>query len=190
METVPRAGGGSRQAWRHRRGRFPFLLATPDRVAALSEQLIQVHRDLRERLASLRRDLADGNGRPTGGTAIPDDLLSHCLGFCAAIHAHHTGEDERLLPQLRAAAPGLAPVIDNLIEDHALVAGILRRIRELLAPDQDAGPAVLARELDGLTAILESHFGYEERRLGQALDALDPGTSIPDVFTRPSALDG
>ena len=123
-------------------------------------------------------------------TAIPDDLLGHCLGFCTAIHAHHTGEDERLLPQLRAAAPGLAPVIDNLIEDHALVSGILRRIRELLAPGLGAGPAVLARELDGLTAILESHFGYEERRLGQALDALDPGTSIPDVFTRPSALDG
>jgi hypothetical protein len=166
-------------------------------VAALSEQLIQVHRDLRERLASLRRDLADGpgrladgTGRPAGGSAIPDDLLSYCLGFCAAIHAHHTGEDERLLPQLRAAAPGLAPVIDNLIEDHALVSGILRRIRELLAPDQCAGPGALARELDGLTAILESHFGYEERRLGRALDALDPGTSIPDVFTRPSALDG
>ncbi len=164
-------------------------------MAALSEQLIQVHRDLRERLTSLRRDLADGTGhRPTAPAAadrrLPDDLLGHCLGFCTAIHAHHTGEDERLLPQLRAAAPGLAPVIDNLIEDHALVSGILRRIRELLAPGQGAGPAVLARELDGLTAILESHFGYEERRLGQALDALDPGTSIPDVFTRPSALDG
>ena len=125
------------------------------------------------------------------GTAIPDDLLGHCLGFCAAIHAHHTGEDERLLPQLRAAAPELAPVIDNLIEDHALVSGILRRIRELLAPESGAAePGMLVRELDGLTAILESHFGYEERRLSQALDALDPGTSIPDVFTRPSALDG
>jgi hypothetical protein len=167
-------------------------------VAALSEQLVQVHRGLRERLASLRRDLADGTGHPAGGTAIPDDLLGHCLGFCAAIHAHHTGEDERLLPQLRAAMPELAPVIDNLMEDHALVSGILRRIRELLAPghglmaprQDSAEPGMLVRELDGLTAILESHFGYEERRLSQALDALDPGTSIPDVFTLPSPLDG
>ncbi len=174
-------------------------------MAALSEQLVQVHRGLRERLASLRRDLADGTGHPAdstshpaGGTAIPDDLLGHCLGFCAAIHAHHTGEDERLLPQLRAAMPELAPVIDNLMEDHALVSGILRRIRELLAPGHEllapepasAEPGMLVRELDGLTAILESHFGYEERRLSQALDALDPGTSIPDVFTLPSPLDG
>jgi hypothetical protein len=171
-------------------------LATPDRLTALSEQLVQVHRGLRERLASLRRDLADGTGHPAGRTGhpagtIPDDLLGHCLGFCAAIHAHHTGEDARLLPQLRAAMPELAPVIGNLIEDHALVGGILRQIHELLTPGHAAaGPGRLTRELDGLTAILESHFGYEERRLSQALDALDPGTSIPDVFTLPSPLDG
>lgn len=166
-------------------------------MAALSEQLIQVHRDLRERLGWLRSALstgtalADSSGRPAVDAAIPDDLLSHCLGFCAAIHAHHTGEDERLLPRLRAAAPELAPVIDNLIQDHALVGGLLRRIRELLTPGSSrAEPATLVRELDGLTAILESHFGYEERRLSRALDELDPGTSIADVFTRPGALDG
>jgi Hemerythrin HHE cation binding domain len=156
-------------------------------VAALSEQLIQVHRGLRERLASLRRDLADGTGHAAG--AIPDDLLGHCLGFCAAIHAHHAGEDERLLPRLAAAAPELGPVIGHLIEDHALVSGILRRISELLAPGQGTEPGTLARELDGLTAILESHFGYEERRLSRALDELDPATSIADVLTRPGALD-
>ena len=166
-------------------------------MAALSEQLIQVHRDLRERLGWLRSALltgtalADSSGRPAVDAAIPDDLLSHCLGFCAAIHAHHTGEDERLLPRLRAAAPELAPVIDNLIQDHALVGGLLRRIRELLTPGSSrAEPATLVRELDGLTAILESHFGYEERRLSRALDELDPGTSIANVFTRPGALDG
>jgi two-component sensor histidine kinase len=93
-------------------------VAAPDRVAALSEQLIQVHQALRERLASLRR------------------------------------------------------------------------IRELLAPSQGTEPGALARELDGLTAILESHFGYEERRLSRALDELDPATSITDVLTRPGALDG
>jgi iron-sulfur cluster repair protein YtfE (RIC family) len=142
-----------------------------------------VHQELRERLASVRRDLADG-------AAVPEDLLAYCLGFCAAVHAHHNGEDERLLPRLRDAAPELAPVIDKLIEDHALVSSILRRIRELLAPDQDTEPATLARELDGLTAILESHFGYEERSLGPALDELDPATSIPDVLTRPAALGG
>jgi hypothetical protein len=139
-------------------------MADPDRVAALSQQLVQVHQALREQLAAVR---AQGSR----------DLLSHCLAFCAAVRTHHAGEDTQLFPALRAAAPELAPVIDKLIEDHGLVAGILRRIDELA----DAG--ALARELDGLTAILESHFGFEERRLARALDELGPAAWTADVFT-------
>jgi hypothetical protein len=77
-------------------------------------------------------------------------------------------------------------VIDKLIEDHGLVAGILQRVRELLAPGADRaspGPGALVRELDGLTAILESHFGYEERRIAKALDSLGPEAWTADVFT-------
>jgi Hemerythrin HHE cation binding domain len=158
-------------------------LPTPDRAVALSEQLIQVHQSLRERIASVRQQVTAGVGRPPAGAAIMEDLLSHCLGFCIAIETHHTGEDHRLLPALRAASPALAPVIDNLIEDHRLVADILKRIRELLTPDRNAAaPGALMRELDGLTAILESHFSYEERRIASALDALGPSGWDADVF--------
>ena len=154
---------------------------TRDRVAALSEQLIHVHQALRERLAALRQEAA-GPALPEDA-ARPEDLLSHCLSFCTAIHQHHSGEDDQLWPALRAAAPELAPVIDNLIEDHHLVAGILQRIRELLAPGQaSSGPGALSRELDGLTAILESHFSYEERRIASALDLLGPQAWTADVF--------
>jgi iron-sulfur cluster repair protein YtfE (RIC family) len=142
----------------------------PPRLLALSEQLIEVHQALRERLASLRSD----------ATAVPDDLLSHCLSFCAAIRTHHTGEDHQLFPALRAAAPELAPVIDKLEEDHGLVAGILGQIRALLTAPPD--PKTLQRELDGLTAILESHFSFEERRIAAALDTLGPENQFPAVF--------
>jgi iron-sulfur cluster repair protein YtfE (RIC family) len=153
-------------------------------VAALSEQLIHVHHALRERLTSLRQEAAGDTGVLAAEAALPDDLLSHCLSFCAAIRAHHSGEDDELLPALRAAAPELAPVIDKLIEDHNLVAGILRRIRELLTRSlPPSGPGALVRELDGLTAILESHFSYEERRLAKALDSLGHQAWTADVFT-------
>jgi hypothetical protein len=163
-------------------------LPAPDRAVALSEQLIHVHRVLRERLASLRQEAADGvraAGAVSGAAdaATGDDLLSHCLSFCSAIHTHHTGEDSQILPALRTAAPELATVIDNLIEDHALVAGIIRQIRELATAGQAApAPDALARELDGLIAILESHFSYEERRIAKALDALGPGAWTAEVF--------
>ena len=183
MQAVPRAGGGLRQAWRHGNGRSSFLLPAPDRTAALSEQLIHVHQALRERLASLRQEAAGSAGHRAADAAIGEDLLSHCLSFCTAIHAHHTGEDSQLLPALRAAAPELAPVIDNLAEDHTLVTGILRQVRELLTPGRvPSGPDALVRELDGLTAILESHFSYEERRIARALDTLGPLAWTADVF--------
>jgi Hemerythrin HHE cation binding domain len=145
---------------------------------AVSQQLIQVHQALRERLAALRQEAAAG-GWPSG--AGSGDLLSHCLSFCTAIHTHHTGEDAQLFPALQAAAPELAPVIDKLIEDHTLVAGILREIQALLAAPAD--PDTLRRELDGLTAILESHFSFEERRIALALDTLGPQARFPEVFT-------
>jgi hypothetical protein len=171
-------------------------------VVALSEQLVRVHQELRERLASLRAEIDSGttssisNSRTTGiigttgttGNSGPDDLLSHCLGFCTAIHTHHTGEDRQLFPALRAAAPELTPIVSKLEEDHVLVAGILRQIRDLLTArpadsDLDPDPARLQREFDGLTAILESHFSFEERRIANALDALGPQSQFPAVFT-------
>ncbi|HEX5287662.1 MAG TPA: hemerythrin domain-containing protein [Streptosporangiaceae bacterium] len=159
-------------------------MPAPDRTAALSEQLIHVHQALRERLASLRQEAAGGAGQAGRSAAAGQDLLSHCLSFCTAIHAHHSGEDSQILPALRAAAPELAPVIDNLIQDHALVAGLLRQVAELLArPAAPPSPGTLVRELDGLTAILESHFSYEERRIARALDALGPEAWTADVFT-------
>ena len=152
-------------------------------MAALSEQLVHVHQALREQLTSLRREAAGGAGHHAADTAASEDLLSHCLGFCAAIHTHHTGEDSQLLPALLAAAPELAPAIDNLTEDHALIAGILRQIRELLTPGRaPSGPDTLVRELDGLIAILESHFSYEEHRIAKALDTLGPSAWTAEVF--------
>lgn len=158
-------------------------MSAPDRTAALSRQLIQVHQALRERLRSLRQEAASRGGHRAERDEIGEDLLSHCLSFCTAIHTHHTGEDNQLLPALRAAAPELAPVIDKLIEDHVLVAGIVRQVRELLTPGRFAsGPDALVRELDGFIAILESHFGYEERRIAKALDTLGPAAWTAGVF--------
>ena len=141
-------------------------------MSCLGEQLIEVHQTLRERLAALRQEIAGGAAHP----GLPGDLPGHCLSFCSAVHTHHTSEDNQVFPALRAAAPELAPVIDKLAEDHSLVAAILDQVREFLASWPVSQPAALLRELDGLTAILESHFSFEERRIAQALTTLDPGS--------------
>ncbi len=48
------------------------------------------------------------------------------------------------------------------------------------------GPTLeaIGRELDGLAAIMESHFNYEERTISDALDGGIPDTGWPSmVFT-------
>jgi len=60
--------------------------------------------------------------------------------------------------------PELRDFLAELEHDHLIIAGILERVRD--RPD--------ARELDGLAAILETHFIGEEKRLAGVLDALEP----------------
>jgi hypothetical protein len=126
----------------------------PDRITAYGRQLIEVHDRLRDSLDALRR----------GEDA---DLGLHCLAFCAAVTEHHTGEDAGVFPALARAHPELREVLDGLERDHQTIATLLRRLAALAASD-DREP--LLRELDGIAAILESHFRWEERRLVAVLD--------------------
>ena len=72
-------------------------------------------------------------------------------------------------PALAARFPELRPLLDEMAEDHAVIGGIVARIEEVAA----SGDPALAGELDGLAAIVEAHLAFEERRIREALNALD-----------------
>lgn len=147
------------------------------RLVGFGNQLVEVHIWLRDALAQLREDV---DAYVAGGER-PRRLRTHCLTFCSALSRHHRGEDDGVFPVLAEQFPGLRPVLEQLRHDHDVVSGLLRGIEELvggLAPEPDADEAQRVRsELDGLIALLESHFGYEERKLVAALNAL----SVPAV---------
>lgn len=130
-----------------------------NRLVALGNQLVGIHIRLREQLAALRESQG-----PNQGQEPPRDLADHCAGFCEALTRHHEGEDTGAFVQLEAGFPELAPVLDELRRDHALIADALRRLRT----------AATRQELDTLAALLETHFTYEERKLVAALNKLDP----------------
>ncbi|MFD5435456.1 hemerythrin domain-containing protein [Kitasatospora sp. NPDC127067] len=162
-------------------------MASPStgRTAALSLQLSRAHQDLRRRLADLRTNL----GRPRRPDGDGNELLTHCLAFCTALTNHHQGEDTGLFAQLLQERPDLAPTIGKLVEDHGFITHILTRVRHLADRAADAvvqgatgaDLEAIGRELDGLAAIMDSHFAYEERAIGAALDAgvRDDGWSEP-----------
>lgn len=154
----------------------------PDgRLAAFGHQLIDVHIWLREELGRLQDEVDD---YLTGDGERPRELRAHCLAFCSALTRHHTAEDDGVFPALARRYPALEPVLEQLAHDHHMVTGMLGRLQELVDGIGSAPDAAEARrvrgELDGLVALVESHFTYEEKKLVDALNALD--VPLPDDF--------
>ena len=145
--------------------------------AAWSRELRQVHERLRAAL-QLTRDALDQGDSP-GQTAIPDSLL-YCRGFCAALDAHHRGEDRSLFPAIAAAHPDLLPVLRSLRQDHSMIAHLLGSLRA--AAERGTPVAELNRHLDGISAVMENHFRYEERQLLTVLESLDLAAETSEVL--------
>ena len=147
-----------------------------------SLQLRRAHQQLRDELPRIREALGGDEHAVTG-------LQVHCLAFCSALATHPRGEDDGMFTRLLDARPDLAPAIRSLIGDHAAIAAILHQIRALALAGK-ATPAEslpeLRRELGGLAAIMESHFGYVERAISAALDHGVPGTGWSQPVFRPS----
>jgi hemerythrin-like domain-containing protein len=136
------------------------------RLVAWSAELRGVHARLRGALKVTRDTLAEG----APGAEATRDLLLYCHGFCVALDGHHRGEDTKLFPAIEAAHPELSPVLRSLTRDHSMIAHLLSGLET--AVKQSAPLGELERRLEGVGAIMENHFRYEERQLLSVLDAL------------------
>ena len=108
------------------------------------------------------------------------DLLLFCHGFCTALDGHHRGEDALLFPAVEAEHPDLAEPLRKLVQDHAMIGHLVGALQADVTASAD--PEVLGRHLDGIGAIMESHFRFEERTLLGILDRLGLRAEVTDVF--------
>ncbi|MFI2710826.1 hemerythrin domain-containing protein [Micromonospora sp. NPDC018662] len=136
------------------------------RLVAWSRELRRVHDRLREALRVTREALAAG----TPARPATRDLLLFCHGFCAALTAHHEGEDRELFPAVAARHPELRDTLHRLRQDHSMIGYLVAGLGDAVA--RGAPPDELDRHLDGVAAIMESHFRYEERQLLTVLETL------------------
>ncbi len=151
------------------------------RVRAWSQEMQQVHQRLRDALALARESVGDQPSGPLPSQPLTSDLLLYCWGFCAALGGHHRGEDAALFPLVTAAHPELAAVISQLSQDHSMINHLIGAWQHDL--EGGAGAPELLRHLEGIEAVMETHFRYEERRLLSVLDDLDlDGLSRNDLF--------
>ncbi len=130
------------------------------RLIAWSTELRTVHEQLRDSLRAGRAAL---------------DLQVFCHGFCNALSRHHEGESGRLFPAIAATHPRLRDTLAKLEQDHAMIAALLIDL-------QTSSPADANAHLDGIAAIMESHFRYEERQLLVVLDDLALDADPSDVL--------
>ena len=136
------------------------------RLVAWSKELRRVHARLREALSVTQEALAVGESAQDASR----DLLLFCHGFCAALAGHHEGEDRELFPAIAAEHPRLRDVLRKLQQDHSMIAYLITGLQAAI--EARASRDDLARHLEGIAAIMESHFRYEERQLLSVLDTL------------------
>lgn len=136
-----------------------------DRLIAWDTELRDAHARLRRALRAAQDEASGSGGRPTR------DLLLYCHGFCLALSAHHIGEDDALFPALEAEHPRLRELIGKLRQDHSMIAHLLTQLDHAVTSGENAES--LRLHLEGLAAIMESHFRFEERELLGILSELD-----------------
>ncbi len=142
---------------------------------AWATELREVHTRLRRAL-EVAREAVDATEAAERGR----DLLLFCHGFCTALSRHHRGEDTLLFPAVAARHPELSDTLRALQQDHSMIEHLLGGLQQAL--DGGLGPAELERHLDGIEAVMESHFRYEERQLLRVLEAVELDAAPGDVL--------
>lgn len=152
------------------------LEAQSARFVAWSSELRRVHGQLREAVHGILQAARGDDSMQQASL----NLLLLCHGFCVALDAHHTGEDRALFPAIEKAHPELAPVLRALERDHSMIAHLLAELEA--AVNRSASPKELSGHLEGVSAIMENHFRYEERQLLTVLAGLTLSADVRDVL--------
>jgi hypothetical protein len=160
----------------------PDGAAYSSRGRAIAGHLIEVHDHLRAELTQIRdliRQVQDAEGAAQARSAINQMTLrnnrwtlgAYCASYCRIVTGHHSLEDQAVFPHLRAAEPGLGPVIDRLASEHEVIHEVLEDLdAELVALLARPGDFTrLQQAADVLTDVLLSHLAYEEAQLVEPL---------------------
>jgi alkanesulfonate monooxygenase SsuD/methylene tetrahydromethanopterin reductase-like flavin-dependent oxidoreductase (luciferase family)/hemerythrin-like domain-containing protein len=141
--------------------------------------LVEIHDHLRSELSQVR-DLIDqvANGAldvSAARSAISQMTIqqnawsvgAYCQSYCRVVTVHHTIEDIRMFPELRAKDERLGPVLDRLATEHGVIHGLLeavdRALVSLVTEPTALTPLTIA--VDRLSERLGSHLSYEEQEL-------------------------
>ena len=100
-----------------------------------------------------------------------------CGRQCAALTIHHTIEDEAIFPLLHGREAGLTAVVERLMAEHLVIHDLLEALEAAAVDTVKApGPDSFARlraAFETLERAIQSHFGYEQEELEEAIGYFD-----------------
>ncbi|WP_187280637.1 hemerythrin domain-containing protein [Microbispora hainanensis] len=115
------------------------------------------------RLRALAEDLDAGRRRADPARAAA--VARYTEDVCAAIHHHHTSEDEVVWPVIERSA-GAAVDLTDLSDDHSELDPLLARVRVTAQAFAGGGGAGdLAAALRMLSELIDEHIEEEECRI-------------------------
>jgi hemerythrin-like domain-containing protein len=149
---------------------------------AVAGHLIGIHDHLRSELAQIRdliSQVKDAASAAQARSAINQMTLrqnswtlgAYCASYCRIVTGHHTLEDQAVFPHLRAAEPGLVPVLDRLADEHKTIHQVLEDVDAALVEHLRSAEGFdgLQEAADILSDALLSHLAYEEAQLVEPL---------------------
>ena len=102
-----------------------------------------------------------------------------CGRECQVLNFHHNAEENSIFPQLeQQQIESLNLVVARLKEEHIVVHELLDRLQEashrLVSEQSETNFSYAEAVFKQLTAVVKSHFGYEETELRDALGKFVP----------------
>ncbi|GIH64627.1 hemerythrin domain-containing protein [Microbispora siamensis] len=141
-----------------------------------------IHRAMRgdlHRLRALAEDLDAGRGRADSARAAA--VARYAEDVCAAIHHHHTREDEVVWPVIERSA-GAAVDLADLSDDHSELDPLLDRVRTTArAFASGRGVGDLATALRTLSELIDEHIEEEERRIFPVIEKYVPAAEWKEM---------
>lgn len=146
------------------------------RLIAWGKEMQATHQRLRDALDVARESVATGDSPAEPAS----DLLLFCKGFCSALSGHHGAEDAVLFPEIERRHPELTDILAKLRQDHSMIEYLIVALDN--ATQRGDRGEVLEQHLDGIGAVMESHFRYEERELLSVLEKLELDVDATSAF--------
>jgi iron-sulfur cluster repair protein YtfE (RIC family) len=128
---------------------------------------------------SLRSD-----GPPTLRALVPKTVsqrIEHVRSvFSHEISPHFRLEEDVLFPAVRGVRPELDRLLDEIVDDHRAIEGLLESISDAEKPDE---------VIDALGRCLELHVRREERALFEKIQECVPDETLAALSDRIALLD-